>query len=109
MGVIEIRKFDKQVKVGVDGKLYTNMPIDWDTTLKLWYEDEEAYRDRTLVRHDSKEVYTLYYNRASATYNNNSFYQLHFNKDLKARLKQRIKEGLIIDAPYLNKKVYYGK
>ena len=34
MGTIEIRKRDRKVKLGSDGKLVTNLPIDWDKTLK---------------------------------------------------------------------------
>lgn len=107
MGTIEIRKYDRRVRLGMDGKIHTNLPIDWDKTLKLWYEDEEAFRDKTLVRVEENEIFKVYYNRESATYNNNSYYEFLFNKDLKIRLKQRIKEGLI-DAPYLERKLRYG-
>ena len=49
MGRIELRKYD--VRVSCDGeKVKTNLPIDWDRTLKLWYEDEEAYKKKTLVK-----------------------------------------------------------
>ena len=95
------------IEIGKDGKIHTNLPIDWDKTLKLWYEDEEAFRDKTLVRVEENEIFKVYYNRESATYNNNSYYEFLFNKDLKTRLKQRIKEGLI-DAPYLERKLRYG-
>lgn len=107
MGTIEIRKYDSRVRLEKDGKLYTNLPIDWDKTLKLWYEDEEAFKDKTLVRVEEHEIFRVYYNRESATYNNKSYYKFLFNKDLRVRLKQRIKEGLI-DAPYLEKKLRYG-
>lgn len=107
MGTIEIRKYDRRIRLGKDGKIHTNLPIDWDKTLKLWYEDEEAFKDKTLVRVEENEIFKVYYNRESATYNNNSYYEFLFNKDLKIRLKQRIKEGLI-DAPYLERKLRYG-
>ena len=107
MGTIEIRKYDRRVRLGMDGKIHTNLPIDWDKTFKLWYEDEEAFKDKTLVRVEENEIFKVYYNRESATYNNKSYYEFLFNKDLKTRLKQRIKEGLI-DAPYLERKLRYG-
>lgn len=107
MGTIEVRKYDRRVRLGKDGKIHTNLPIDWDKTLKLWYEDEEAFKDKTLVRVEENEIFKVYYNRESATYNNKSYYEFLFNKDLKIRLKQRIKEGLI-DAPYLERKLRYG-
>jgi len=42
MGTLEVRKRPTRVAI-VDGKLVTNLPIDWDATLKLWYEDEESF------------------------------------------------------------------
>lgn len=107
MGTIEIRKYDRRVMLGTDGKVHTNLPIDWDKTLKLWYEDGEAFKDKTLIRIDKSEIFKIYYNKELANYNNNSYYELLFNKDLKIRLKQKIKEGRI-DAPYLKKKLKYG-
>lgn len=54
MGRIELRKYD--VRVSLDGeKVKTNLPIDWDKTLKLWYEDEEAYKEKTLVKVEEKK------------------------------------------------------
>lgn len=94
MGRIELRKYD--VRVSFDGeKVKTNLPIDWDRTLKLWYEDEEAYENKTLVKVEEKETFKVYYNRQLADYNNQSFYEFNVNRELKKRLKQRIKEGKI--------------
>lgn len=94
MGRIELRKYD--VRVSFDGeKVKTNLPIDWDRTLKLWYEDEEAYENKTLVKVEEKEIFKVYYNRQLADYNNQSFYEFNVNRELKKRLKQRIKEGKI--------------
>lgn len=107
MGTVEIRKYDRRVRLGKDGRIHTNLSIDWDKTLELWYKDEEAFKDKTLVRIEENEIFRVYYNRESATYNNKSYYEFLFNKDLKIRLKQRIKEGLI-DAPYLGRKLRYG-
>lgn len=42
MGRLEIRKYDAKITLQ-EGKIVTNLPIDWDKTLKLWSEDEEAY------------------------------------------------------------------
>lgn len=94
MGRIELRKYD--VRVSFDGeKVKTNLPIGWDRTLKLWYEDEEAYENKTLVKVEEKEIFKVYYNRQLADYNNQSFYEFNVNRELKKRLKQRIKEGKI--------------
>lgn len=94
MGRLELRKYD--VRISFDGeKVKTNLPIDWDRTLKLWYEDEEAYKNRTLVKMEEKEIFKVYYNKHLADYNNQVFYEFNVNRELKRRLKQRIKEGKI--------------
>lgn len=92
MGVLEVRKYDAKIAF-VDGKLKTNLPIDWDKTLKLWSEDEKAYEERTLIKMEEKEIFKVYYNKFRADYNNKSFYEFAINRDLKKRLKQRIKSG----------------
>lgn len=92
MGIIEVRKYDARISIE-DGKIKTNLPIDWDRTLKLWSEDEEAYQKRTLIKMEEKEIFSIYYNRIKANYNNKSFYEFTVNRDLKRRLKQRIKSG----------------
>ena len=39
MGQIELRKFTPVIKFE-DGKVKTNLPIDWPETLKLWRSEE---------------------------------------------------------------------
>lgn len=92
MGIIEVRKYDARISIK-DGKIKTNLPVDWDKTLKLWSEDEEAYKERILIKMEEKEVFKVCYNRIKANYNNKSFYEFVVNRDLKRRLKQRIKRG----------------
>lgn len=92
MGQLELRKYDVRFSIE-DGKVKTNLPIDWDRTLKLWYEDEEAYKERTLVKVEEKEIYKVYYNKQLADYQNMVFYEFKVNRELKKSIKQRIKEG----------------
>ena len=92
MGRLEIRKYDTKITLQGD-RVITNLPIDWNKTLKLWSEDEEAYQERTLIKSEEKEIFKVYYNRIKANYNNKSLYEFIVNRDLKRRLKQRIKSG----------------
>ena len=94
LGTIELRKYDNKITVR-DGKVIENLPIDWDRTLKLWSEDEEAYKERTLVKMEEKETFKVFYNKRNANYNNKSFMQFEVNRDLKRRLKQRIKSKAV--------------
>ena len=101
MGTIELRKINTYINFK-NGKLCNNLPIDWDRTLKLWCEDEEAYKSRTLVKMEEKELFKIYYNKNKAEYTNKSFYQFNANRELKRALKRNIKEGKI-DAFLLNR------
>lgn len=92
MGTIEVRKYDARISIK-DGKIKTNLPIDWDRTLKLWSEDEEAYKKRTLIKMEEKEIFSVFYNRTRANYKNKSFYEFRPNRQLKLRIKKRIKMG----------------
>lgn len=94
LGRLEVRKYE--AKITINGKkVRTNLPIDWDRTLKLWYEDEESYKNKTLIKVEEKEIFKIYYNKIIADYTNKTFYQFDINRELKRRLKQNIKEGKI--------------
>lgn len=94
MGRLELRKYD--IKFSFDGnKVKSNLPVDWDRTLKLWYEDEEAFNNKTLVKIEEKEIFKIYYNKHVADYTNQVFYEFNINRDIKKRLKHKIKEGKI--------------
>lgn len=103
MGKIEIRKYKLEPKIGEDGKLVYKAPIDWDATLKLWYEDEESRNDKTLVKIISNESFRVIYNKSRAIYNNKSFYTLHINRELKKKISQAAKEGKIDAFTFKNK------
>lgn len=94
LGRLEIRKYEAKITVNGE-KVRTNLPIDWDRTLKLWYEDEESYKNKTLIKVEEKEIYKIYYNRNIANFTNKTFYQFDVNRELKKRLKQNIKKGKI--------------
>ena len=93
MGILELRKRQKGASL-VDGKLKITYPIDWDSTLKLWYADEEAKKNKTLLRFTEGDVYNVKYCKRLATYENKSFYEFALNRFVKRELKDRIKKGL---------------
>lgn len=94
MGQLEVRKYDTYVKYS-NGKLKTNRGVDWDATLKLWFEDEEAKKDKLLVKTEDTEVFTIFYNKMVANYNNKTLYQFKPNRSLRLAVRQAGKEGLI--------------
>ena len=90
LGSLGLRKYRPTIAIKND-KLKVNLPIDWDRTLRLWAEDEESYKERTLVKMEEKEIFKVFYNKRTANYNNKSFYTFEINRDVKRRLKQKIK------------------
>lgn len=94
MGKLELRKIQTGVGI-VGGKLKITYPIDWNKTLRLWHEDEEAHRNKTLIRDEQKLVYHVKYCRGEATYENKVFYQFVLNRFIKIALKENIKKGKI--------------
>jgi hypothetical protein len=94
MGMLEVRKSPVKYKM-VDGRVVTNLPVDWDATLKLWAEDEEQMKKKTIVKSTFKELYRIKYTKAKAKYNNKVFYDFKVNRDIRIKLSRRIKKGLI--------------
>ena len=94
MGDIELWKYENIIEFR-NGVLVDSLPIDWDRTLKLWYEDEEAYKNKTLIKMEEKETFRVFYNKRTANYENKSFMQFEANRNLKLRLKQKIKNKTI--------------
>lgn len=96
MGTLELRKYQQGASI-VNGKLKVTYPINWSDTLKLWYEDGEAYKNKTLLRFNEKYVYRVKYlvNFDNAKYENKCFYQFVLNRKIRKALKENIKKDKI--------------
>lgn len=94
MGKLELRKFPVGVSL-VNGKLKNTFPIDWDSTIRLWYEDEESRDNKTLLRHEIPYTYHIKYNKFTANYENKSFYEFVLNRFVKKALKDNLQKGKI--------------
>lgn len=90
MGRLELRKYKNTIKFE-NGKIKTNLPINWNATLKLWYDNSDYKIKKQLVREENTETYKVIYNRGKANYNNKSFYEFNTNRELKLGLKKNIK------------------
>ena len=95
MGKLELRKRNSLPVIDKNGNLKVTYAIDWDSTLKLWYDDEEAFNNKTLVKIPERNIFRVKYNKDTANYNNKSFMEFQVNRDIKTRLKQKIKNNEI--------------
>lgn len=94
MGKLELRKMKRGVFL-LEGKLVNTYPINWEDTLRLWYEDKEARVNKTLIRREEEYVYHVKYTKYDATYENQCFYEFTLNRFIKMALKENIKKGKI--------------
>ena len=94
MGRLELKKFRKGASF-VKGKLRITYPVDWSETLKLWYADEEARRNKTLLRNEQEFIYGVRYDKYGAAYENMVFYQFAVNRFIKKALSKNIQQGKI--------------
>lgn len=95
MGKLELRKRNALPVIDKNNKLKVTYAIDWDKTLKLWYEDEQAFNEKTLIRIPERNIFRVKYNKSTANYKNKSFMEFRVNRDIKTRLKQKIKNNEI--------------
>lgn len=92
MGSLEILKSHPRISIE-NGKLIMTNPIDWDATLKLWYEDPEAKDRKQLVRIENDDIFRVHYNKTKATYNNRSYYDFRPMRDFKRTLTKLARKG----------------
>ena len=63
--------------------------------MKLWFEDEEAKNNKTLLREKSQWTYYIKYNRYNCFYENRAFYNFAVNRFIKQTFSKNIKKGKI--------------
>ena len=89
LGKLELRKRIKKVDI-VNGKLKTNLPVNWNETLKLWHSDESCRKRKTLVRCDCENIFRIKYTKSHAEFNNRQFMSFRTSRNLKNALKEAI-------------------
>lgn len=94
MGKLELRKIKTGVSI-VNGKLKNTYPVNWEETIRLWFEDEEARQKNVLLRNETEYVYHIKYDKFDATYENKGFYEFTLNRFIKLALKENINKGKI--------------
>lgn len=93
MGKLELRKYQQEAKIK-NGKLKVPYAPDWNETLKLWYADEEARKNKIILRHEEPYIYSVRYNKYDAVYDNKCFYAFTLNSFIRRALKDNIKNGI---------------
>lgn len=81
MGSIMISERKRKTKF-VNGQVFTDQRIDWNKTVKLWEDDEEARKDKIVVRYTEDKKYTFVHNIGDAKFKNKYFFRLRFNTQM---------------------------
>ena len=105
MGGLELRKVKARIQFQ-NNRLRTNLRVNWNETLKLWYEDEEARESKKLVRYEADELFRVFYNRRFICHKNSSYFRWLTNRDFKKLLKEKVKNKEV-EAEYIY--IEYGK
>lgn len=92
MGRLEVRKIIPRIYID-NGKVVSTHPIDWDGTIKLWYEDEESREKKTILKKKEKAIFRIIYNKSKAAYTNKNYFEFKVNRPLKLALKEAILQG----------------
>lgn len=89
MGIIELGKKNGIVKFNENG-VYSNYQIDWQKTIKLWYEDKEAMQKKQLVKIVEKSIFKIGYFKKITP-----FIALFPNRALKQKIKNAVRNNEI--------------
>lgn len=92
----------------VDGKLKISRSINWDATLRLWYEDKDCYNKKTLVYDDKQTSLLIHYSKENAVYNNKSFYEFKINRFLRNKALKNFNDQLLCFNDFEIKNLYNG-
>ena len=97
MGRLVLMK--KQLKSWIDpsGKRRTSRKINWDKTLELWYENEQAYKNKTLLYFEGDDEIKIRYFKDKAVFKNKNYYEFLPNRDIYRRARSESVISTIIN------------
>lgn len=94
MGTLCLRKYKRGVWRDSEGVKNT-YPVDWEATLKLWYEDKDAEERKLLVKKVVDYTYRVVYPSKKRTYLHHDKYRFKPSRALKLQIKQNIINGTV--------------
>lgn len=97
MGQLFILKKELKSWIDPSGKRRTSRVINWEATLELWYNDKDAYKNKTLLYYESDEKLTIRYIKSKAIYKNKYYYEFRPNRDIYRRARNESVVSTIIN------------
>lgn len=93
MGILEIRKYYMEPYLNDKGELVYKAPVHWGETLKFWYENPEAYKNRIVIKVSKHDNYKIEYNKSKACFKKKSFFMFQPNRTLRIKVHKAAEEG----------------
>lgn len=72
MGRLELTKQEIDFNYSSSNAL---KPVNWKDTVRMWYENEDWFRDKKLVFFDHRYFYWIRYNKRPSNYKNSIYYK----------------------------------
>lgn len=91
LGVLRIIEKVYTPTVGKDGKITGLPPIDWGSTIKLWEKDEEAKKEKLLLRYKRNIFHIVEYSKAGCTFKNKSVFTFFPSKRMRIYISNKLK------------------
>lgn len=91
LGSLQIESRENVANI-VDGKIHTSYMIDWNETLKLWFENDECRQRKMLVRTDAPLRYVVKYRRPTVPMTNKQYLCFLPCRNLTGKINTKIKE-----------------
>lgn len=95
MGELYLYKQEVDLRFNDKGKLINTAPVDWNTTLKVWYDNPEAKEKKLLIKYESKEIFKIRYTKRTARYINQSYVGFRPQRSFKMALHEALLNGKI--------------
>jgi hypothetical protein len=93
-GTIYARHIPVYIKLDEEGNVKTNRAINWNGTLKLWYEDKEARQNGQLVLQDNCTK-KPYIGLMFGDFTNKKFLHLQPSTTIMRKVAKDMQQGLI--------------
>lgn len=97
MGRLVLMKKATKSWIDPSGKRRTSRAINWDKTLELWYENEQAYKNKTLLYFEEDEEIKIRYFKDKAVFKNKNYYEFLPNRDIYRRARSESVISTIIN------------
>lgn len=93
-GILYARQKPIYTRIDEEGKLVTNRAIDWNSTMKLWYEDKESREAKQVVYFENCKCKS-YINIMFGDFTNKRFLEFRPTHSIMRKIAQDVSKGAI--------------